>query len=198
MKKIPYHNSTSKAVHVGNITILPGGTRDVDPTLLPEAKAKKVEPVLAKNTLSKKIAEILNLSISDLQKQLSALSNDELTELEAGENAKPAPRSGALTAISAARIALASQKVGGDKEADEFKVLVESMSDEELAEQEYPAESYQFAIIGDEKIRREVKAFKVEMKDYSVEEMEVAQGLYADHPEISLIIEAALAEMGDQ
>lgn len=195
MNKIPHHNNTDKAIHIGNITILPGGTRDVDPTLLPDAKAKKVEPALVKNTLSEKIAEILNLPISEMQKQLSALSNDELTELEAGENAKPAPRSGALTAIAAARIAMASQKIGGDKAADEFKALIESMADDELAEQNYPAESYQFAIIGDEKNHREAEKFKVEMKDYSADEMAVAKEMYADNPEITLIIDTALAEL---
>lgn len=73
--KISYTNETRNFQHIGGVTIPPGETRDVDPSLLPDFKQEVATPELQlvdliadllKNNVKNISAELVNLSEQDL------------------------------------------------------------------------------------------------------------------------------------
>ena len=193
MNKVPFHNKTNKTVHVGTVSISPYGTRDVDPTHLPDAGKKPEQTV--EQSVSATIDELLGLSVSDLTARLPSLSTADIDALEEAENGKEKPRTSALNAIASERVSRASQSVGGDKEADEFAQLVSTMSDEELNAQDYPEDSVFFAIVDAEKHGRELAEFNAGLDALTKDDLIAAQELYNDQPEHLALVEQKLASL---
>ena len=108
MNKVSYTNETTKFQHVGGVTIPPGETRDVDPSLLPdyqpEGKAPEALPIDV-------IAEMLKGNVKDISAELVNLSDDELIHAAAleqdGQN-----RKSLIEAMTAENLRRANDKAG--------------------------------------------------------------------------------------
>jgi len=192
VKKIPYTNNSKSIQHIGNKTIWPGQTREVDKSLLDlpgkdKAKNTDLKPV------SNSIKDILKLSVSDFSAALPSLSTEDLDAVEAGEKAKSTPRVGAVNAVAAEKLTRASQSVEGDKSADEFSDLVKLMDDAELAEQDYPAESVYSAIVDEERQSREIIVFKEEYAAFDAEELESLKADFSTLPNYLTAIDELIA-----
>lgn len=129
MGMVPFTNAGSTVVHVGNKTIWPGQTREVDETLLKDYKAKA--PVDVEPNATVIITGLLALSVKDIIAALPGLSDDDLALAEQLESAKDDPRSTALEAIHKEKL----HRAKAAQEAAEFVVLLADMDDEELAAQ---------------------------------------------------------------
>lgn len=100
MPKVPHTNDTDKFMHVGSVTIPPGETRDVDPTLLPGYEPEEEEkPQEHDNPLD----DILLKSIADIVTLLPEVPSEQLLELEAMESVGK-NRKGLLEAIAAEQL----------------------------------------------------------------------------------------------
>lgn len=108
MNKVSYTNETRKFQHVGGVTIPPGETRDVDPSLLPdyqpEGKAPEAPP-------DDPIAELLKGNVKTISAELEALLDDELIHAAAleqdGQN-----RKSLIEAMTAENLRRANDKAG--------------------------------------------------------------------------------------
>lgn len=118
-KMIPVTNSGENTLFVLGVMIPPGETRhfpesQLPPEHKPAAETEAVEPVASP------LDEISAMPISKLELGLPDLSDDELAQLEALENAKEKPRQGALAVIVAERLRRAeSNTPGGLESTDE-------------------------------------------------------------------------------
>lgn len=77
MNKVPHTNETLKFLHIGAVTIPPGETRDVDPSLLPGYKPVVVPPP-APEVPPDLLAELLKASIKNILPELPGMSDDDL------------------------------------------------------------------------------------------------------------------------
>lgn len=147
MQKVPYTNSTKKIVHVGNVTIFPGDTREVDPTLLPGHKAKQPAEQLDVNP----ILALLDGSVKQIADALSGISAEDLDALELAEEAGKT-RKGVLEAIAEERLSRADAA----QEAEEFVAELTAMSDEDLdaAVDMYQEDAGKLALVEAEIARR--------------------------------------------
>lgn len=101
MERIPYTNDKGHTVYVGPVSIRPGETRMVDPSMLnPEAPAAPAEEPQQPNPL----ATLLAGNVTAVQAGLEALSAEELAALQALEEGAAKPRKGVLEAIAAERL----------------------------------------------------------------------------------------------
>ncbi len=117
--KVPYTNEGNTVVHIGNVTVMPGHTRDVEEHDIPEFKSE----VPAEKEKTDQLAEFLLCKVPDVVASLQGLSLadiERMAELEqAGQN-----RKGVLSAIAETLLVRASQA--------ELLKKVETLSDEEL------------------------------------------------------------------
>lgn len=124
----PYHNSTNKTVHIGNKSIRPGETREVDETMCPDFKANK--PKAAAADPNAKLLLLLDLSVPKLVEALHGKTMEELDILEEAEEAGKT-RVGAIAAITEARlIQVAADEHDEHNFAYQAKLI--DLTDEEL------------------------------------------------------------------
>jgi hypothetical protein len=82
MEKVSHTNETQKFMHVGSVTIPPGETRDVDPSLLDGYVAPSAEkPAEQINPL----VELLAGNAKSVVSQLQDLSDEDLIKVDAME-----------------------------------------------------------------------------------------------------------------
>lgn len=106
--KVAYTNETQNFMHVGSVTIPPGETRDVDPSLLdgykPEPGPEEEQPVDL-------IAELLKASVKNITVELPGLSDEDLARAavleQGGQNRKSLLA--ALTEETLRRVAIAKE-----------------------------------------------------------------------------------------
>ncbi|TCS35791.1 hypothetical protein EDC30_10990 [Paucimonas lemoignei] len=107
---VPYTNETKNFQHIGAVTVPPGETRDVDPTLLagyqPDAELQsetvQLDPV----------AELLKESVSAVTAKLAELSDDDLAKISTLET-EGKNRKSLVEAIAAETLRRAAEKNGG-------------------------------------------------------------------------------------
>ena len=92
MALIAYTNTGKTSVHIGNKTIRPGDTREVDETLVSGYKS----PTAKQAPVEGELDLLLKGSVKDVLAGLEALSDHDLDALEALENAAKPPRKGVL------------------------------------------------------------------------------------------------------
>lgn len=195
MKKIPYTNHTDSIQHIGNKTIWPGQTREVDEShiITPDANNNSQPEASAKVN---SVEDVVALSVSELKKTLQLLSNEDLDAVFTAENEKEKPRSGAINAIAAEQISRASQSVGSvtSDRMDEFAKIVAQMDDDELADQSFPEGSAESVIVSDEKHRRAIILFKTEFSAFGIDDLESLKAEYSDQPDYMDAIDELIAE----
>jgi len=103
MKEIAYHNDKDHAVHIGGKTIMPGNTRMVDASMLPNAHERaEDEAHVSEPTL-------LDGTVAEIAAALPGLSNEELAQLEEDEESGNT-RKGVMKVIAEENLARADQK----------------------------------------------------------------------------------------
>jgi hypothetical protein len=96
MKMVPFTNNKDHVMHIGNKSISPGDTREVDATLHPDYKpapAAQPEPV-------DKIADLQALPLKELKPQLTELDDTDLAALDVMEQSQKKPRSSLISLIA--------------------------------------------------------------------------------------------------
>ncbi|WP_374537172.1 hypothetical protein [Chitinimonas taiwanensis] len=122
MKMKPFTNDTDHVIYLGNATIPPGQTRDVEETLHPNFSAEPNAPAEAEPT--DPWVELLKGTVATVSAGLDGLSVDELNELGDAERACQ-NRKGVLGAIAEKIMALGQKTAdaaaagGTDKQGDE-------------------------------------------------------------------------------
>jgi len=113
MNEIAYHNDKDHAVHIGNKTIMPGATRMVDESMLPNAHEQpKTETPESEPTL-------IDGTVPEITAGLPGLSDEELAQLEADEE-EGNTRKGVMKAIAEEKLARAdaNQTDGNDGQSE--------------------------------------------------------------------------------
>ena len=206
MKK-PYTNNTDKIQHIGNVTLMPGETREVEEMHLrahvgvsDEEKSKAPEVSV--------VEQIRADSIKKIAKQLPDFTIETINDLEAAEKADEKPRTGLLTAITEERLI---RSAAADKEAEEILALfvkgLDGLSDEELTEQveqmtgKPESEAYLEAVNSEiakrdsENEGSEMEQFIASLADMSDAELSENVELYTDEPESVAYLEAVNTEI---
>lgn len=75
MKKVSYTNETRNFQHVGGVTVPPGETRDVDPSLLPDYQSEGAAPEAPPRD---PLAEMMTGSVKVISAELVHLSDEDL------------------------------------------------------------------------------------------------------------------------
>ncbi|WP_025918210.1 hypothetical protein [Herminiimonas sp. CN] len=108
MNKVSYTNETTRFQHVGGVTIPPGETRDVDPSLLPDYQP---EGVAVEEEEIDQVAELLKVNVKLVTEQLPHMSDDQLAHAvlleQAGQN-----RKSLIEAMTAENLRRATDKAG--------------------------------------------------------------------------------------
>ena len=127
MAKKPCTNTTDQIMHVGNTTIWPGQTREVDETLLPDYAAPDTDDAAPDPDADLKA--LLEGNVGEVREALPAFTDDELDSLEAleSEDAGGKGRKGVLEAIAEARLQRAV-----DADLDAFKESLQDLDEEAL------------------------------------------------------------------
>lgn len=200
MNEVPFTNNGKHTCFIGGQMIPAGETRMIDCRSVPGfiAPAEAVAVAESPDTiLADVVAKILSHSINQLREVLPGLSLDELAAVEQAEQAKEAPRKGALEAIAAERIRRATVVVGAqDVDLDVFTELLAAMSDAELDTQDAKDNASIAALIDAEKQRRAVAKFKAEMAAFDVADLQELKATYADQPAYLEALDQLLAEKG--
>jgi len=84
MSQIPYSNTKDHPVHIGNKTIMPGCTREVEAELHPDYKP----PATAAETVSSLLDQVLDGKVKDALELIPLLSDEELSAVEEQDNRK--------------------------------------------------------------------------------------------------------------
>lgn len=124
MAKVPKFNKGPTVMHVGPISIPPGGCRLVEDTDLPDYKAARApSPPVVDAVLA-----LLDLSIKKMQPKLDDLAPADLDRLEKAErNGKT--RQGVIEAIEEVRLRRAAEAAADQRQAELL-----ALSSEELAQ----------------------------------------------------------------
>lgn len=108
MKTTSYTNETRNFLHIGGVTIPPGETRDVDPSLLPNYQP---EGVAVEETEIDQIAELLKVNVKLVTEQLAYMSEDQLAHAvsleQVGQN-----RKSLIEAMTAENLRRATDRAG--------------------------------------------------------------------------------------
>lgn len=111
MDKIPVTNDTDSNMHIGGSVLRPGETQYVDAHLVPpgmgeiSTQANDEPPV-------DHVLELHKLASAAVIAELTALSIDDLHQLEVLETSSTKPRKGVLEAITAEHLRRASEEDG--------------------------------------------------------------------------------------
>lgn len=109
MKKIPFTNETKRYVTIGNVTIPPGMTCDVEETLHPDYKPQQVQAAASGHV---DIVQMLQSGpLDELLKCLPELSREDLDRLDTAEQLRQTPRKTVLAAITKLQLADANQQL---------------------------------------------------------------------------------------
>ena len=95
MSLIAFTNTKKHTVYVGNKSIKPGETREVEETLAPSFKAEKPAQTEPENPL----AELLSGNVPSVLEALEALSDADLVVLQELEDHAENPRKGVLEGL---------------------------------------------------------------------------------------------------
>lgn len=115
MKMKPFTNDTDRVIYLGNATIPPGQTRDVEETLHPDFAA---EPkATAATEAADPLVDLLKGNTTSIKAALADLSEGELERLGDLEQAAAQPRKGVLGAIAEQILALGQKKADSDAAA---------------------------------------------------------------------------------
>ncbi|MDH5394604.1 MAG: hypothetical protein OEY11_15580 [Gammaproteobacteria bacterium] len=191
MSKVPFHNPKKHAVHIGLVTVMPGGTRDVDPRDIPDYKAEQPAAEAVTSVL-----DLLDLSIPKITAYLPEVSSEELSELRDAET-KGNTRIGVISAIDAEILKRSSSEL--DKtDLDSFiKSLPEKSVAElaELADLHANDQDTAAAIQAEFDTRNEtLRVFVESLPDFEVKDLEELRNEYADHPAYVDAINAEIAK----
>lgn len=85
MKLVPFTNNTINTLHIGGATIPAGETRDVDESLLPGYGQETIGPEA--ELPSNPMIEMLKSNVRSVLEEIAALSDADLTQLVAQEEA---------------------------------------------------------------------------------------------------------------
>jgi hypothetical protein len=121
MNKIPVTNDTSHNLHVGGSVLRPGETQLVEPHLVPPGMGHTSAPADTAPPLNH-VQELQKAKSAIVIAELTALSIDDLHQLEVLETSSTKPRKGVLEAITAEHLRRASEEGdnnGGDNGAGE-------------------------------------------------------------------------------
>lgn len=128
MKK-PYTNDTDKIVHIGNCTIWPGQTREVEETLIPGFVQESSGEEEQDTALEDALVALLDGSVAEIREALPGLPGehlDLLETLEASDNGGKG-RKGVAEAIAEERLRRAAQA-----ELDAFRDSLAGLDEEAL------------------------------------------------------------------
>lgn len=114
MKMKPFTNDTDRIIYLGNATIPPGQTRDVEETLHPDFAAEPKGP--AETEAADPLIELLKGTVATVSAGIEGLSVDELNQLADAER-DGQNRKGVLGAIAEQIIALGQKKAEADAAA---------------------------------------------------------------------------------
>lgn len=136
-KRIPVSNNTQMPIYVGSNMVPPGETRDfpesqVPPHLRPVAQVAETAP--APGNDGDPLLELLDKPIKEITPLLAALTDDELTRLEAAENAGKT-RSTLIAAIAEEKLQRAAGGTAGSPDiAADLAAFVEDLAAMDEAE----------------------------------------------------------------
>jgi len=144
-KKIALHNSTGIAKHVGPVTIMPGGTREVDADHL-EGKdrdryLKGLPPETEKAASAPAILALLENSIPNFTKVIAEQNEEgvyivtleQLDELNDGEQLSKNPRSGISQVIAAEKLRRVDEAI--ESNVEQLHASLQEMELQELHDQ---------------------------------------------------------------
>jgi hypothetical protein len=130
MKK-PYVNTSNKIQHIGNVTVMPGQTREIEAAhIAAHTGVGEAQPDVT--TAVDPLVILLSENVKTIKNSLSELSADALDNVEKMESAADKPRSGVMKAIAEERLNRAVADSASDVE--KFINSLDGMSDEELTE----------------------------------------------------------------
>lgn len=129
MAKVAYTNPTGGYQHVGNKTIPPFETREIEETDHPNYQAPDKKPEQPRRP---PLLSLLDNSVKDIVAEFPNLSDDELAALEEAEG-NDKPRTTLMAAFKAERLQRADTHLGQDMDA--WVESLQAMNDDELTEQ---------------------------------------------------------------
>lgn len=116
-----FENTTENTIYVGGMAIGPGEGREVD---MPEVR---LPDAVEESDPDADLLDLLKGNVAAVKASLEGLGVDTLNRLTELESAAAKPRTGVLTALEDARLAIADAKLG----SDDLNAVV--ITDEELA-----------------------------------------------------------------
>lgn len=132
--QVPYTNNTKNIQHVGNKTIMPGQTREVEESHIHAHFGKPAESAPQKET-ENILDTLLAGKVESVVAGLDALSSDDLDAVEKMEQDAKKPRRGVLNAIAELRLKRAAEEKDKQQtEMEQFIASLDGMSDEEMLE----------------------------------------------------------------
>ncbi|MDH5393963.1 MAG: hypothetical protein OEY11_12310 [Gammaproteobacteria bacterium] len=191
MPKVPFYNDKDHAEHIGPVTIMPGGTRDVDPRDIPNYKAE--EPAAAHQPSA---LDLLDLSVPKITGFIPQLGDDELRQLKKAEEDGKA-RTGVISALDAEILKRSSSELDKLDLASFVDSLPGKLIDElgELADL-HANDQAVAAVIQAEFDRRngELVDFISELPTFDPQGLTGLLETYADHPAYVDAIKAEIAK----
>jgi len=138
MAKVAYTNKTDKIQHIGNVTLWPGDTREVDEMLISVPRKAEPEPkpdaLLA--LLDNNVPVIVDAITARDDNGKPTLTDTELVRLKAAEEGGNT-RSTLMKAFAEEELRRAGEKADDSKKTDDLDGLIASLpdkSDDELLE----------------------------------------------------------------
>ena len=130
MKTVAFTNHKEHAVHIGNKMVMPGDTREVEATLLPDYEPPEQAAAKPNMPLAEQLSEG---KASDARAAIATLSDDDLQALADLEMNKKNQRSSVIEAIAKEQFKRA-QLDGIDADTHEFEKSLRTQSDDMLHE----------------------------------------------------------------
>lgn len=108
-KRITVHNSTAMPIYVGSSMVPAGETRDFpESSVPPHLRPAADEAPAVEDAVTDPVADLQMMGLKDILPALADLSDDDLAQLEAIEQAQDAPRKTLTSAIAEEKLKRAS------------------------------------------------------------------------------------------
>lgn len=130
--KVPYQNDTDSPVHIGNVTIMPGNTRDVEETHIPGHKGKEIA---TQDTQPHPLGDLLKGNVGVVAQALNGMAFEDvelLGELEQAGQARKTLLAAIATEILARQAGMHLTQVL-DGTLDDIVAALPALSVEDLA-----------------------------------------------------------------